>query len=345
MRHVSDYDAFERVFYQYFMGLEIPAVIEGDAELFNTREFHNWLMNAWQSGELPMHPNFMDPEELLKKFWDTLRKQQEAHHGGSKWVGTKGRSPFGHSGFSDGGLRLMGSSKNRAALKVFFERKYIDYSQDQTLSHDNMRAALSELKNLKPEGAYEILDIDETICHTAKNGGEIELCFKKPIRNKLKVILFIDNGGSSMLPFADRTQVLFQKMMGQWKSLEVYFFHNTIYRFVYTDPERRKSIHIESILKKSSDTRLFFLGDANMGPHELVSEYGNINWGDEDPLPSIDWLYRLRERFPGSVWLNPLNSWELERGSFTINKIAGIFPMYPLTIRGLRDSVEKMNVK
>ena len=343
VRRVSDFDAFERVFSSYFAGIEIPPVEEGDWQLFETKEFHKWLGEAWQNNELPMHPNFMDPAELMRRFWETVREQQERHSGGSKWIGPGGTSPFGHSGYSQGGFRIFGQSKNRSAMKVMGDRRYIQYSSDSTLSEDNMRAALAELKHLEPSGPYDVLDIDETIRKTATNGGEIELVFQRAVRDKLKVILMIDNGGSSMLPYAHRTQVLFQKMKTQLKSLQIFFFHNTVYSYVYTDVQRTRAKSLESVLKNDSDTRLFLVGDATMGPHELLSAYGNINWGDEDPEPSILQLKRLREKFPFSVWLNPMSDIQIENGSLTVQKIKNLFPMFSLTLRGLHNSVEYLN--
>mgnify|MGYP003340449321 CR=1 FL=1 len=109
VRRVEHMDAFERAFCFYFYGIDIPSVAEGDMELFNTKQFREWLEKQIAEGKLPKKAIWhYDVDELMQKFWDTVREQMEEHHGGSKWVGQKGNSPFGHSGNSERGVRAGG---------------------------------------------------------------------------------------------------------------------------------------------------------------------------------------------------------------------------------------------
>ena len=123
VKKVEHSDAFERCFAFYFYDIDLPPVVEGDIELLETKQFREWLEKAYRNGELRAHPNLMPVEELMKKFWDTVREQMKAHHGGNKWVGTGGTSAFGHSGAAQRGVRVAGNSKNRSALKVIGERR------------------------------------------------------------------------------------------------------------------------------------------------------------------------------------------------------------------------------
>ena len=347
VKRVEHMDPFERAFILYFYGIDIPPVAEGDYGLLQTRQFKDWLRQAVERGEIKPVSDNLSAEELIKKFWDTVREQLEAHHGGNKWVGTGGSSPFGHSGAprEDGGVRVHGESRNKSALKVIGERRYIDYSGDNTLKGSNLRQALNDLKHLKPSGSYTKLDIGETIYQTARNGGEIELIFKRELRDKIEVILLLDNGGSSMTPYIEVTRTLFYKLRDRFKNLTSYFFHNSIYESLYLDPARRKPISTWHLLEKSPETRVLIIGDASMAPDELMSPYGSIYMGGEDSEAGINWFLRIKERFPFTVWLNPIerNRWDGPYGAYTLKKLRDVFHMEDLTLRGIKGAVEYLN--
>lgn len=340
----EDLDTFERVFLNHFYGMSIPALAEDDYALLETRQFRDWLREARERGEVPFRHHEMDIDALMKKFWETLREQISEHHGGSKWVGTGGNSPFGHSGHSANGVRVFGHSRNFSAAKVIGERRHVAYSSRQTLSHDNLRQALALLKNLQKHGAADELDVQESVYRSGKS-GDIELVFSAPLRDKLKVILMIDNGGHSMLQHVPLTRLIFAKMSAQLKSLKTYFFHNTIYGYVYKDDTRTEAVELREILKEDPATRLIVIGDASMAPGELYSRYGNINYGEEEYEPSIERLRALRLRFRHSVWLNPIGEreWRTPFAASTLTSIAQIFPMFDLTLDGLKRAVEKLN--
>lgn len=344
VRRREDADVFERVFLNYFYDLDIPAVAEGDMALLETRQFREWLREARDRGEVPFRSYEYDLKELMKKFWDTVREQLKEHHGGAKWVGTGGASAFGHSGNSVGGVRVMGGGRNFSALKVIGERRHVAYSSRQSLSGENLRQAISLLKNLKKHEAETDLDVAETVYRSGK-AGDIELVFTAPMKNKLKVILFIDNGGYSMLGHVPLTRLVFEKMTAQLKSLRTYFFHNTIYGHVYGDDMRTQPVDLQQILKEDADTRIFIIGDASMAPSELFSRYGNVNYGEEEYEPSIERLRALRNRFTHSVWLNPVPAerWDNGYSGSTLRSIAGIFPMYDLTLEGIKRAVAALN--
>jgi uncharacterized protein with von Willebrand factor type A (vWA) domain len=169
VRRVEHMDAFERAFAFHFYGIDLPRVAEGDPALFETRQFREWLKEAIRKRELPPHALWtLSPEELMRRFWDTVKKQLEAHNGGSRFVGTGGNSPFGHSGNASGGVRVFGESGRRSALKVIGERRYVEYSGDSALQGGNLSQALTSLKNLVPAGPRDQLDLPETIRESAR---------------------------------------------------------------------------------------------------------------------------------------------------------------------------------
>lgn len=343
VRKVENYDLFHRIFQRYFYNIHLPPVAEGDPRLLQTKAFADWLQQAIDRGEMKRHQLWsLSREELMRRFWDTVKAQMEAHHGGNRWVGTGGTSPFGHSGFSQRGVRVGGDSRRRSALHTFGDRRYISYDDTQTLDGENLRQALATLKHLKPVGAADVLNIEETIRQTAKNGGEIELIFNRETRDRLRLVVLFDNGGQSMLPFVTITRLLFSKIKHRFKDYQAFYFHNTIFKNVYQDEQRTEPFPTEKLLQQPEDTRVFVVGDACMAPEELVSPYGAQAWEDSDETPSVAWLERIKARFPYSVWLNPVprNHWATTHGAWTLKTINKIFHMEDLSLGGIKQAVE-----
>lgn len=341
-------DRFERAFSLFFYDIDLPRVGEGDPQLLQTKQFREWLEKAMRRGELPRGAMWnMSRDELMKKFWETVKKQMEAHHGGNRWVGTGGSSPFGHSGQAQKGVRVFGQGGNRSAMKVMGDRRYIDYDSSNTLKGENIRQVLGSMKNMVPVGAEDELDLDETIRLTCKNGGDIDLAFKRQKLDRIKLVLLIDNGGTSMMPHVNVTRLLFSKIQDRFKDCETFYFHNTIYDVVYKNSVRTKPFKLDDLLKYKEETRIFILGDASMAPEELMYSYGSVSFEKEDRIPSIDRLKALRKRFEYMVWLNPIlkEDWEGSYGAWTLHKIREVLQMEDLTLRGIKSAVNYLRRK
>jgi uncharacterized protein with von Willebrand factor type A (vWA) domain len=287
----------------------------------------------------------LSPEELMEYFLERLKEQTEAHHGGSKWIGTGGTSPVGHSGFHPGGMRVGGVSRNKSAVKVAMDRRYKDYSQEGPLTQSQIGEALKRLRNMIPVGPKDQVNIPETIYQTMKNAGEIEIVFDRSLKDRLKVILAIDNGGWSMDPYIEMVQVLFNYARAQFKELKTFFFHNTIYDYLWEDPPRiNKPLAVEELVKLDPETRFIVVGDASMAPYELMATDGSIHIEERSGRPSHERLQFIAETFPHAIWLNPKLAveWPYTR---TINIIREIFPMFELTLDGLEKAVLHMMQK
>ena len=199
--------------------------------------------------------------------------------------------------------------------------------------------ALKRLRRMVPVGPKDEVNIEDTIRATTKNAGEIEIVFDRSLRDRLKVILMIDNGGWSMDPYVDLVQTLFNYARSQFKDLKTFYFHNTIYDFVWEDPPRRyKPQRISDFATWDPDTRLVIVGDASMAPYELMATDGSIYINERSGRPSMDQLNFLRQSFRHAVWLNPtpLRLWPMTR---TIGIIGQVFPMFELTLDGLDRAV------
>lgn len=343
------FDTYDRVFAHFFKGADLEGPVGDEIDKAIQAMLEEWLKDPKILSEfLGMSEEELQrltPQEIEEYFRKRLAEQMERHDGGNRWIGTGGTSPVGHSGFHPGGMRVGGTSRNQSAIKVALERRYKDYSQDTRLGPAQISDALQRLRHMVPAGPKDNLNIDKTIYQTMKNGGEIEIIFDRALRDKLKIILMIDNGGFSMDPYVHVVQVLFNHAKSQFKDIKFFYFHNTIYSRVWADPQRHeKPVFIEDFTRFDPETRLIIVGDASMAPWELYSRHGNIYYNSPQQKPSMDRLEFLAKTFKHSVWLNPkyAHTW---LHTETIEAIEAIFPMFELTLAGLEGAVAHLMKK
>jgi uncharacterized protein with von Willebrand factor type A (vWA) domain len=343
------FDLYDRIFAHHFEGADLPDPSEQEISEVARALLAEWLKNPKELAEaLGMDEEELaklSPEELIEYFFERLKEQTEAHHGGSKWIGTGGTSPVGHSGYHPEGMRVGGVSRNKSAVKVAMDRRYKDYSQEGPLTQAQMGEALKRLRNMVPVGPKDQVNIDKTIYETMRNGGEIEIVFDRSLKDRLKVILAIDNGGWSMDPYIDMVQTLFNYVRAQFKDIKTYFFHNTIYDVLWEDPPRmHKPLRVDELTRFDPETRFVIVGDASMAPYELMATDGSIHLEERSGRPSVERLRFIADTFPYAVWLNPKMEleWPYTR---TIQAIREIFPMFELTLDGLEAAVTYMMTK
>jgi uncharacterized protein len=343
------FDLFDQVFAHHFRGADMPDPKGFELDALARAMLEMWLQKPEDLarllgvGEEALAQ--YTPEQLIAYFKERLKEQTEAHHGGGKWIGTRGYSPVGHSGHHPGGMRVGGVSGGKSAVKVALERRYRDYSQEGPLTEALMGEALKRLRHLTPHGPKDRVNIDATIYRMTQNGGEIEIVFARALKDKLKVILAIDNGGWSMDPYIPLVQTLFDYTRAQFKDLKTFFFHNTVYGTLWADPARCRKPHpVFELARLDPETRLILVGDASMAPYELMAVDGSIYAEERSGRPSIECLQFLAKTFRHAVWLNPkpLAAWNYTR---TILSIQKIFPMFELTIDGLEQAVSHLMKK
>ena len=340
------FDLYDQVFAAHFEGVPLPDIDGFEMDDLARAMLDEWLKDPRQLSDFlgidPETLKNLTPEELIEYFKQRLKDQQGRHEGGNKWIGTGGTSPVGHSGFHPDGMRVQGESRNHSAVKVAAQRRYKDYSGRGPLTQAMMGEALKRLRNLVPSGPRDQVNVDETIYQTMKNAGEIELVFDRSLRDRLKVILAIDNGGWSMDPHIPVVQTLFDYARSQFKEVKTFFFHNTIYDYVWADPARyRKPLRIDEFIRLDPETRFIVVGDASMAPYELMARDGSIHIEERSGKPSIERLRFIADTFRHAVWLNPVS-----RGMWgythSIVSIASIFPMFELSLDGLEKAVAHM---
>jgi uncharacterized protein len=335
VKDIAYYDAYDDAFLAYFKDIHKQGI-----EL--TEQLMSWLADPRAleglSDEQRQALAELDFEKLRELFEQRLREQKERHDGGNRWIGTGGTSPFGSGGRHPTGMRVGGGGA-RSAMAVADQRRFKEYRRDVVLDVRQIDVALRGLRRLGREGAIEELDLDETIDQTGKNAGELEIIFRPPRRNRVKVVLLMDVGGS-MDPHAELVSRLFTaaSRAGRFAKFRSYYFHNCVYNSVYEDALFRKPVPVADLLANSDrDEKLVVVGDALMHPAELLDPGGSMYLYSQARASGIEWLRRLAHHFRSSAWLNP----EPERfwSGTTIEVIASVFAMWPLTLDGLAHAV------
>jgi uncharacterized protein with von Willebrand factor type A (vWA) domain len=300
---------------------------------------------------------FLTPEEMteIKKLgsWeeimDTLKKrleeQQKRHEGGNKWVGTKGTSPYGNSGYNPEGVRIGGESKHGRALKVWDKREFANLDSTKELGTRNIKIALRRLRKFARTGALDELDIDGTVNGTARQGW-LDIHMRAERRNAIKLLLFLDVGGS-MDPHIKLCEELFSAATSEFKNLEFFYFHNCPYEGVWKDNKRRFSERTPTwdvLHKYGHDYKLIFVGDAAMSPYEISHPGGSVEHFNEES--GTVWMQRLTNTYPAAAWLNPVpkEHWNYSQ-STKLLKDSMNDRMYPLTLGGLDDAMRTLTRK
>ncbi|MBK8337173.1 MAG: VWA domain-containing protein [Sterolibacteriaceae bacterium] len=339
----TNYDRFDRAFGEYFKGVQqIPGL---DAEI--PEDWLKALAKKHLSPEDRARLEKLGWDKLMEEFRKRLAEQKGRHAGGSKWIGTGGTSPFGNAGYHPEGIRVGGESAgNRTAIKVWEQREFRNLDDTLELGTRNIKLALRRLRQFAREGAADELDLDGTIDATARNAGWLDLMMRPERHNAVKVLLFLDVGGS-MEDHVRICEELFSACRTEFKHLEYFYFHNCVYEAVWQDSRRRWSERIPTadlMHKYGPDYRLIFVGDATMSPYEILQPYGSVEYMNEEA--GAVWLRRMLDTWPSACWLNPEpeRSWNYRQSIALLRQILGE-RMFPLTLDGLTRAMAHLSKK
>jgi uncharacterized protein len=337
----QNFDKFDRAFGEYFRGIESVAGVEFDVPL-------EWLLKQAELNLSPEEKAMIEAMGGWEKLMETLKKRLEEqkgrHQGGNKWIGTAGTSPFGAYGYNPEGVRIgQDKSRSRSAVKVWDAREYRNLDDSVELGTRNIKVALRRLRKFAREGAPEELDLDTTIDKTARNAGYLDLSMRPERHNAVKVLMFLDIGGS-MDDHVKLCEELFSAAKTEFKHLEYFYFHNCLYDYVWKDNRRRHSERTRTfdiMHKYGHDYKLVFVGDATMSPYEILQPGGSIEYSNDEA--GAVWLKRMLELYPRAVWLNPEPEeiWPYRQSIGILREIMG-GRMYPTTIQGLERAMRAL---
>ncbi len=344
IKHEQYLDRFDVLFGKYFNGAKIFSDI-------SEKEIpEDWLKKEFErlfsEEEKALIEAMGGLDKLMDRLKQLMEEQKEKHAGGNKWIGTGGTSPFGHGGYNPEGIRIGGKGGQGTAVKVWEKRNFKDYSGDVELNTRNIKMALRRLRIFAREGVPEEIDINTTIQKTSKNGGYLDIEMIPSRKNKVKVLLFFDIGGS-MDPHVEVCEQLFSSAKSEFKHLEYFYFHNCIYESVWRNNAMRwdeKIPTLDLLHKYNSDYRVIIVGDATMSPYEITTIGGSIeHYNDE---AGATWIKRLTDKYPYLVWINPTvkDYWE---GTYSLEMIKDLVQnrMYPMTLEGLTEAMQVLRGK
>ncbi|WP_371037754.1 VWA domain-containing protein [Rhodosalinus sp. FB01] len=335
-------DRFDRAFATAFRGLEDVSL----AEMLDRVDLpEDWLrkmaekhLSEAEKAEIEALGGFDALMDTLKK---RLAEQEARHQGGSKWIGTAGTSPFGAYGYNPEGVRIgQDESRHQRAVKVWDRRDFRNLDDSVEIGTRNIKVALKRLRQWARDGAAEELDLDGTIRATAEH-GYLDVKTRPERRNAVKVLLFLDVGGS-MDAHVKVVEELFSAARAEFKHLEHYYFHNCLYEGVWRDNRRRWNEVTPTwdvLHTYGADYRCIFVGDASMSPYEIAYPGGaNEHWNAE---AGETWLRRARAQWPETLWINPVpeRHWDYTP---SIRMIREIFEdrMVPLTLEGINRGIQ-----
>jgi uncharacterized protein len=334
-------DRFDRVFGHCFKGIETMAGSWSEIP-------EAWLKKLAERLLTPEEKKLVEALGGWEKLMETLRRrlieQKARHQGGGKWIGTAGTSPFGAHGYNPEGLRIgQPEGRNRSAVKVWDQREFRNLDDTIELGTRNIKLALRRLRQFAREGATLELDLDGTVQSTAHNAGWLDLQLVPERHNAIKLLLFLDVGGS-MEDHVRVCEELFSAARSEFKHLIHFYFHNCLYDAVWRDARRR---HIEQvpvlevIRTYDRNYRIVLVGDASMSPYEIEKEGGSVErWNAE---PGEVWLRRLFEAYPHAVWLNPVpEKYWADTASIAIIRRITEDRMFPLTLNGLDRAMRRL---
>lgn len=337
------YDKFDRVFAEYFKGVEkmFDAIVASIPDEWLRRTMDR-ILTEEEKAKVEALGGWDKLMETLRK---RLEEQKERHEGGSKWIGTKGTSPFGAGGYNPEGIRIgQKESRHRKAVKVWDRREFRNLDDNVELGTRNIKVALRKLRRFAREGVADQLDMDDTIRSTARNAGYLDLKFVPERHNAIKVLLLFDIGGT-MDPYVKVCQELFSAARTEFKHLEYYYFHNFVYESVWKDNRRRyaqRKPTYELMRTYPHDYKVIFVGDASMSPYEILQPGGSVeHWNDE---AGAVWLQRIKKTWEHCVWLNPEREdrWDYYP-SVQITRELMDDKMFPLTLAGLDKAIKALH--
>ena len=236
-------------------------------------------------------------------------------------------------------------SRHRSAVKVWDRRDFKDLDDTVELGTRGMKLALRRLRRFARQGAATELDLPDTIRSTANNAGSLDLKMVPERHNTVKVLLFLDVGGS-MDDHVRLTEELFSAARTEFKHLEYYYFHNFPYEKVWknnrrrheeTDPDLAGAAHLRPRLQADHRRRR---------RHEPVRDHhaGRLGRALQRGSRDASGSTGCRRITAAAAWLNPTpkQSWGHVRSITMVNDLME-GRMFPLTVNGIDEMTKELS--
>lgn len=322
----SDLDKFEELFNQYF------SVVDANEFIKELTAGKKDIQTLKDTMEASLINNGVALDELMQSAASDNKAMASSKT--SKGIGA------GHGTGS-----IMEGVGGKSIIHARGDRKFRDWRDDCTIESRQFQMAFRLLREMsrKLENNEEEFDIFGTIDSTCRRGGILDIRMQPPRKNRLKLMVLIDSGGS-MKPYEQLCSLLFQSLnkANTFSDLKIYYFHNCLEGVLYKNPEieTEDTLKTEWVLRNiSSDYKVIFVGDAEMSMYELM----DTSNGFSGTVDGITWFKRFKEKYHYTVWLHPQEREEnLAWMSESFVEIDKLFPMYRLSIEGLKEAMYRL---
>lgn len=344
VKNEAHYDRFDLAFAEYFEKIKVL-----DNEEKKLPE--DWLKNAAKTLLTPDELAMLDvdpadkPYELSRMLSD---EKEQIKDGSRMMMGGGGNSPLGMGSINPEGMHLEGTSTgNKKVLKAWDSRQFKGLDDEVELGTRNIKIALRRLRQFAREGVPDELDLEDTIKSTARNAGWLDLKMRPERKNKVKVLLLFDFGGS-MSDHVKQCEALFSAASAEFKHMAHFYFHNCIYDTVwkYDGPSVLTHYPLHYLTNRfGKEYKLIIVGDATMGPTEITDAGGSYYPSNSSSQHSSEtWMRSLLAHYKHAVWLNPepQRFWSSTK-SIQIIRDMMENRMYPLNLRGLDDAMRELS--
>lgn len=345
-----DFSKFNQVFFQYFNFSKQEDEWSDDVKAA-LEKMKDWLDSVDDESYLPKESaeqSDLSVQQIEEMYEKRLEEQKEVHKGGSKWIGTDGKTAFGNMGQKIRGIRIGGESQYRSAYRRIEEGGYEDFRNDSTIDNRDFQVAFKRLREQTsnsdlPEDEFAL---DKTIDETCNQAGILKIKYRRPRTNNMKLLLLMDAGGS-MKQHSKLCSELFQSVSkaGHFKDLKIYYFHNALGEFVHSEAtmERKYAVAVADILQScSSEYRVIIIGDGEMSLEELL---GGDSWfnGEIPKNSGLDYFLQVKKHFKHIIWLHPQPTPKVETyWTQTFRILEGQFDMFRLSLDGLNNGIKKL---
>lgn len=338
----SDMDKFEELFYQYFKTVASDALRKEMEKLLHHPKAVNEVFSSY------MKKRGLDAKAMTKILEMRFVSEEEGSAENlSVADGSAKDSSFAGAGAGSGSGAMLQGAGGKSIIHARGDRRFRDWRTDCTIESRQFQMAFRLLRELsrKLETNEEELDIRGTVAHTCNRGGILDIRMQPPRRNRLKLMVLIDSGGS-MRPYEQLCSLLFHSLhkANTFSDLKIYYFHNCLEEVLYSEPsiDTAQTVKTDWVLRNiAKDYKVIFVGDADMAIHELVGSSPG-SWSGSSP-DGITWFRRFRERYERSIWLHPQEREEnIAWMSESFIEIEKVFPMFRLSIDGLKDGMYQL---
>lgn len=338
----SDMDKFEELFYQYFKTVASDALRKEMEKLLHHPKAVNEVFSSY------MKKRGLDAKAMTKILEMRFVSEEEGSAENlSVADGSAKDSSFAGAGAGSGSGAMLQGAGGKSIIHARGDRRFRDWRTDCTIESRQFQMAFRLLRELsrKLETNEEELDIRGTVVHTCNRGGILDIRMQPPRRNRLKLMVLIDSGGS-MRPYEQLCSLLFHSLhkANTFSDLKIYYFHNCLEEVLYSEPsiDTAQTVKTDWVLRNiAKDYKVIFVGDADMAIHELIGSSPG-SWSGSSP-DGITWFRRFRERYERSIWLHPQEREEnIAWMSESFIEIEKVFPMFRLSIDGLKDGMYQL---